>query len=283
MRLVDVLSSHTERHATADTKGAFALQNIPPGEYVLIARVEPASEKSKMLFGTKPLHVDAKNLTKMDVLIGTGVSISGRIHLDDKTTADLSKITASLEAEGISSVTALMPEVNSVQLRPDGSFTFADVPEGAYTLDFSSLPQGAYLKSTGAVDVMESGVHITQGQSPAPLDLTLSANAAQLTGVVLNNQMPAPDTRVVLLPMGNRRGQSRFFKRAITDQSGHFTMKGVIPGEYKVIALDGLDRSSMADPDFLEQFEDRGESVHLQEGGSQDVRLAAISAADATP
>jgi hypothetical protein len=60
-------------------------------------------------------------------------------------------------------------------------------------------------------------------------------------------------------------------------------MKGVIPGEYRVLALDGLDRSLMSDPDFLEQFEDRGETVRLQEGGSQDVRLAAIPAADAAP
>jgi hypothetical protein len=95
--------------------------------------------------------------------------------------------------------------------------------------------------------------------------------------------MPAPETRVVLLPAGNHRGQSRFFKRAITDQSGRFSLKGVIPGDYKVLAVYGLDRSSITDPDFLEQFEDRGESLHLQDGSTQDVRLNAIPAADAAP
>ena len=281
--LVNADGSSSERHASADAKGAFVLKNVAPGEYVLIARVEPANAKSKMLFGFKSIRVEEKNLAGIDLPIGDGVQVSGHIHLDDKTNADLGKITAALEPEGLSSVTALSPEVTSVQVRPDGSFTFADVPEGAYALDLSPLPPGTYLKSAGAVDVMESGVQVAQGQSPAPLDLTISSSAAQLTGVVLNEQMPAPDTRVVLLPTGNRRGQPRFFKRAITDQSGRFTMKGVIPGEYRVLAIESLDRSLMSDPDFLEQFEDRGETVRLQEGGTQDVRLAAIPTADATP
>ncbi len=286
--LANADGSSSDRHATADAKGAFTLPNIPPGDYVLVARVEPATQKIKMLFGRKPIHVDDKNITKIDVLIGSGVQVSGRIHIDDKTNADptkidLGKIAATLEPEGNSSVTALMPEVNGVEVKPDGSFTFSDVAEGTYSLDLSPVPAGFYLKSTGAADALETGITISQGQSPALLDLALSASAAQLTGVVLNDQMPAPDSCVVLLPAGNRRGQSRFFKRAITDASGHFTMKGVIPGDYKVLALDGIDRSSMTDLDFLEQFEDRGESVHLQEGGVQDVRLNAIPAADAAP
>jgi Carboxypeptidase regulatory-like domain len=283
LTLANADGSSSDRRATADAKGVFTLPNIPPGDYVIVARVEPATPKSKMLFGQKAIHVDDKNISKIDVLIGSGVQISGRIHVDDKTNADLTKITAMLEPEGNSSVTALMPEVNNAEVRADGSFTFVDVPEGMYSLDLSPVPAGFYLKSTGAIDVLETGVSVAQGQSPAPVDLTLTASAAQLTGVVLNDQMPAPEIRVVLVPAGSRHGQSRFFKRAITDASGHFTMKGVIPGDYKVLALDGVDRSSMNDPDYLEQFEDRGESVHLQEGGVQDVRLNTISAGDATP
>jgi Carboxypeptidase regulatory-like domain len=286
--LVNADGSSSERHATTDAKGSFALANIPPGDYVLVARVEPSVQKTKMLFGQNAIYIDEKNLTKIDVLVGSGVDISGRIHLDDKsnpdsTKIDLSKIAATLEPEGNSLVTALMPEVNGAEVRPDGSFTFVDVPVGTFSLDLSPLPSGDYLKSTGGADVLESGLTVSQGQFPAPLDLTLSANASQLTGVVLNDQMPAPGTRVVMLPMGSRRGQSRFFKRSITDQSGHFSIKSVIPGDYKVIALDGLDRTTLNDPDFLEQFEDRGESVHLQEGSIQDVRLNVIPTGDATP
>jgi protocatechuate 3,4-dioxygenase beta subunit len=281
--LVAADGSASEKHAATDAKGAFALQNVPPGDYVLVARVEPATQKIKMLFGQKPVHIEEKNLSKVDVFIGPGVQVSGRIHVDDKTSSDLSKITASLQMDGISSVTSLMPEVNGGEVRPDGSFTFSDVAEGMYSLDLNPVPAGCYLKSNGGVDVLEAGITVSQGQSPALIDLTLSASASQLTGVVLNDQMPAPDMRVVLLPVSSRRGQSRFFRRAITDASGRFTMKGIIPGDYKVLALDGVDRTSLNDPDFLEQFADRGESVHLQEGSAQDVRLNTVPAGDAAP
>jgi hypothetical protein len=281
--LVAADGSASEKHAAADAKGAFALQNIAPGDYVLVARVEPVTQKIKMLFGQKPVHVEEKNLSKVDISVGPGVQVSGHIHVDDKTNADLSKMTASLQMEGISSVTSLMPEVSGGGVRPDGSFTFSDVAEGMYSLDLNPVPAGCYLKSNGGVDVLEAGITVAQGQSPALIDLTLSASASQLTGVVLNDQMPAPDIRVVLLPVSSRRGQSRFFRRAITDASGRFTLKSIVPGDYKVLALDGVDRTSLYDPDFLEQFADRGESVHLQEGGVQDVRLNTIPGGDAAP
>jgi hypothetical protein len=272
-----------QRETTTDAKGSFELEGVPSGDYTVIARVEPQSKTSKMLWGQKSVHVGDSNLRKADVVIGPGVQVSGRIRFDEKANLDLTRIAATLEPEGDSSVTALMPGVDGISVRPDGAFTFAGVPDGTHALDFSSLPPGYYLKSTGAVDVFEAGVTVTHGQPPPMLDLILSPNPAQLIGTVSNRQMPAPAAFVVLIPQGRRGGQFRFYKRSTTDQSGRFSIKDIVPGDYKVLAFESLDRRSLADPDFLQQFEDRGESLHLPEGGTFSVSLDAITADETSP
>ena len=281
--LINKDASSFQRETAADPKGRFEFHGIPSGDYVLVARVEPQTKTSKMLWGQRALHVGENNLSKVDLAIGSGAQVTGRLHFDEKANLDLSRITVTLEAEGNSSVTALMPEVDGVSIKPDGTFTFSGVPDGAHMLNFSSLPPGYYLKSSGAIDPLESGVTVAHNQSPPMIDLTLNPNPAQLTGTVSNDQMPASGAMVVLIPQGTHGSQFRFYKRSTTDQSGRFSIKGIVPGDYKVLALEGFERGPLADPDFLQQFEDRGEAVHLQEGGTVNVSLDAILAEETSP
>ena len=281
--LINKDASSFQRETAADPKGHFEFHGIPSGDYVLVARVEPQTKTSKMLWGERALQVGESNLSKVNVAIGSGAQVSGRLHFDEKANLDLSRITVTLEAEGSSSVTALMPEVEGVSIKPDGTFMFSGVPDGTHMLNFSSLPPGFYLKSSGATDPLETGVTVAHNQSPPMIDLTLSPNPAQLTGTVSNDQMPASGAMVVLIPQGTHGSQFRFYKRSATDQSGRFSIKGIVPGDYRVLALEGFERGVLADPDFLQQFDDRGEVVHLQEGSSVNVSLDAILAEGTSP
>ena len=277
----DDASSQVE--TTTDAKGNFTLQAVPSTNYVLVARVEPSNPNTKMLWGQRPLHVGDANVRNANCTIGPGVALSGRIRVDEKANVDLTKITVDLQPHGNPSVDALMPEVNGSAVRADGTFSFLAVPEGTHSLEFSSLPEGSYMKSNGSVDILDSGLSISQNQSPPPLDFTLSLNSAQLTGTVSNDQLPASGAFVALLPQGRHSDRFSFYKRSLTDQSGRFSIKGIAPGDYKVIALVGMDRGSFADADFLQQFEDRGESVHLQEGITLSINLDATPADEVSP
>jgi len=273
----------SQREAKADAKGNFELQGITAGDYTLVARIEPINAKSKMFWGQRLLHVGNTNLRNADLRIGTGVQLNGRIRSDEKASAEFAHMTANLMPQGNSAVTALMPSVDSVSVRHDGTFTFNEVPEGMHELDISPVPQGYFLKSSATPDVLESGISISNSQSAPMLELTLSPDAAQLTGSVLNDSMPASSASVVLLPQGNRSYQSRYARRAVTDQSGRFSMKSIIPGDYKILAFQAVERSSLSDPEFLQRFEDRGESVHIREGDTLSISLDAIPAEESTP
>lgn len=272
--------SSSQVEVATDAKGNFELQAIPSRDYILVARVEPPDSKTSMLWGQRTLHVGEVNVRNANFAVGSGVPVSGRIHVDDKSNVDLTKITVDLQPDGNPSADALMPEVMSAQVRADGAFAFPSVPQGMHQVELSSLPQGYYVKSTAA-DPVENGLIVSQGASPPPLDIILSQNSAAISGSVSNDEMPAAGALVALLPEGSHSSHSALYKRSVADQSGRFLIKGIVPGDYKIVALLGVERGSAMDPEFLQQFEDRAESIHLQEGSTVNLTLDATPADEA--
>jgi protocatechuate 3,4-dioxygenase beta subunit len=279
--------SFSTRNCTTDGKGNFELHNVLPGNYELLAQIEPQTKKSKTLFGSRAINVGKVNVRKVEIVIGPGTDISGRIHLDDKaddkTKIDLSRVSVDLEPEGSSAVTALMPGVDSASVNSDGSFLFTDIPEGTYWLNFSALPAGYYMKATGGLDVLESAVTVARGQSLPTLDFALSSNVAGLEGDVSNRDGPAAGASVVVVPGGARTARSRYYRQSRTDQSGRFSMRSLIPGDYKIFAFEDVERGAYLNPDFLQPFEDRGQAVHLSEGAHLSLHLEAIPASETSP
>jgi protocatechuate 3,4-dioxygenase beta subunit len=280
-------SPSSTRESTADAKGNFELHDVFPGSYVLLAQTDPQAKNGKALFGSKTIQVGKANIAKAEITVGPGTDVSGHIHLedkvDDKAKVDLTRVSVELQPQGASSVTALMPPVDNAVVTADGSFQFIDVPEGTYLLRFSTLPAGYYAKATGGVDVLETVLTLGHNQPLPALDFTLSSKVARLDGDVSNSDQPASGAAVVLVPENGGATHVGDYRRSMTDQSGRFFMKGVIPGDYKVFAFEDLDRGASLNPDFLQPFEDRAQTVHLQEGADLNVRLEAIPASETSP
>jgi hypothetical protein len=56
-----------------------------------------------------------------------------------------------------------------------------------------------------------------------------------------------------------------------TDKSGHFSIRGVVPGDYKLLAWE--------DPEFLKEFEDRSTAISIKPNSVESRNLPVISAA----
>jgi len=280
-------ASSATRQCVADAKGNFQLRDVLPGNYVLLAEIEQPTKTSKVFFGSKPMTVGKVNMSKVEIAIAPGSDVSGHIHFEDKADdnakVDLTHISVELQPQGNSSVTALMPGVDNALVNADGSFVFSDVSQGTYLINFSPMVPGYYVKTTGAADVLETGISVSGGQPFAALDVTLSSKVARLAGDVTSSDQPAAGASVVLVPEGSRSADTQYYRRSMTDQSGRFTISNVIPGDYKVFAFEELDRGVSLNPDFLQPFEDRSQSVHLQEGGDLNVRLEIIPASEVSP
>ena len=264
--------------ASTDAKGAFEMRGIPPGSYVLMAEQFGNADPEKVLRGRVSVEVGEAGLNDADVVIGPGATISGHVRLEGKATLDFAKLTAEVDAQDDLSSLGFGPNVNNVALRPDGTFTFRDVPEGTYRIKVLPLPDGYYLKPSGEGDAAEA-VKVGRNHGAA-VELTLSAGAGRVTGTVAKDQQPSAGATIVLVPDPPRRGQPRFYRQALSDSRGNFTISGVTPGDYKLFAWQEIERGMYLDPDFLRFYEDSGKSVRVEEGANLTLQLELIPASD---
>jgi hypothetical protein len=262
-------------HATGDAKGNFELRGIPAGDYTIIAQQSSDSDTSGTKSGRKSIHLEDANLNGVEVLVARGVDVSGRIRVEGKAIVDLSQMTGTLEPTDNAAVES-SDDLENASVKVDGSFAFRDVPEGSYRINFSPIPPGLFMKA----DAGESSITVTRGQALRGLDLVLSSGVARVEGTALDGQDPAAGAAIILVPGAGRRGQPRFYKRAVADRQGRFSMQGVIPGDYQIFAFEEMQRgffSTFMDPDFLAEYEGRGKEVSLKEGETQSVQLDVIS------
>jgi hypothetical protein len=272
---------------SAGAQATFEFQGVPPGSYVLVAQQPSNSQERKTMWGRTAIEVKDTNLEHADVVVSPGVDVSGRIRVEGKTAADpnkdLSNLVGILEPQEASSLAGLTPDIDNASVKPDGTFIFREVPEGSYRINFFPVPSGSYLKSSGAADVLETGITVSRGHSPPALELVLSPGAGRIDGTVGSDEQSVPGASVVLVPDGKGRGQPNYYRQAVTDQLGRFAMRNIVPGDYTLFAWEQIDRGAYFDPEFLGQYEDRGKAVHVEEGGHLSVHLEVIPAAETVP
>jgi hypothetical protein len=173
----------------------------------------------------------------------------------------------------------------------DGTFEWKDVPPGHYSVqisDSSALPDW-FLKSeaAGSREVSDSGFGV--GGGTTTLDLLASAHGAAVDGLVTNQKdvseidEPVADAVVVAVPEERFRSHPDRYRKAVTDQSGHFTLRGLPPGDYTLYAWESVDGEAFYNPEFLKTYEGQGKALHVNEGDRASLPLKSIPASDDQP
>ena len=60
------------------------------------------------------------------------------------------------------------------------------------------------------------------------------------------------------------------------NQYGRFTLRSIVPGDYKVFAWDGAENFAYFDPDFLRRYEGGGKTMHIDESARINLDLKVI-------
>ena len=164
---------------------------------------------------------------------------------------------------------------------PMARFEWKNVSGGHYYVqisDASSLPDW-FLKSVtaGGRDAADSGFSVIGGATT--LDLVASANGAAAEGVVTNQKdEPIADAVVVAMPEARFRSHPDHYGKAVSDQSGRFTLRGLPPGDYTLFAWESIEGEAYYNPEFLKSYEGQGKALHVGEGDHASVQLKAIPA-----
>ena len=158
------------------------------------------------------------------------------------------------------------------KLMPVGRrFTLNGVAAVPFAINVGGFPDNCYLKSVryGGREVPESGIDMSGG---GPLEITLSATAASVDGVVMDkDNKPVAGAIVALIPKDGTQisGHS-------ADENGIISFKGLKPGEYKLIAWEDVEPGAYMDPDFVKPLDSKAKTVTLDASGHEAVQLKAI-------
>jgi hypothetical protein len=251
--------------ASTDAAGKFDIAAVPAGAYIASAELSENPDSSKPLMGRTTVQVGDANVDSVEVAVYPGATVSVHVRIDGDRKVTLGRTSASLKS--LENGTQNSEEFRA-QMQADGTFVFHDVSEGTYRVVLTSLPDGYYVRA--AEDGAEASVLVSHGHA-GPAEIRLASGAARIQGTVYktkNNEEPAPAATVALIPDGQRRFYSEYYRQAAADQSGNFTITNVPPGDYAVYAWQEIDRTAYMDPDFMQQYQDSGKPVHVEEGGN---------------
>ncbi len=267
--------------------GSFEIRDVSPGAYTIFATVDNAAVP---MMARQSLQITSANVEGLQLAPQAGGLIRGRLRMEAGSAArpdpgemflvlrladgDDDALGAVSVGEGLDAVA----HVNS-----DGSFEWKNVSAGRYYVqisDVSSLPDW-FLKSAtaGGREAADSGFSVSGGTTA--LDVLASANGARAEGVAMNQKdEPVSDAVVVAVPEVRFRSRPDRYRKAVTDQGGHFTLRGLSPGDYTVFAWESMDGEAYYNPEFLASYEGRGRSLHVNEGDRTSLQLKTIPAVE---
>ena len=156
----------------------------------------------------------------------------------------------------------------------DGRVAFDDLAAGSYRIIAARTAEKAY--AVGRI-LAENGqavgpnVNVTEG-AELQLRVTLIGGVASVQGIVKRGDKPASGIMVVLIP-ASPESQQDLFRRDQTDSDGSFSLPNIIPGTYKVAAIEDAWDFDWSQPSALARYAQNGQPVTISAGKTGTIRL----------
>jgi len=271
--------------------GTFVFHDVSPGNYTIMASVEGSQVP---MTARQSLQVGSTNVDGLRLSPQPGAMVQGRLHFESRNQLrfDPERIFLTLQladaAEESDTASVLRESFSNItHVAADGSFQWSDVPAGNYYVQIMGDGEtngGWYLKSvsSGGRDVNDAGIAVNGGA--VTLDLVASANGGVADGVVVNNKgEPFANAVIVAVPEQRLRGRVDHYRKTTADQTGHFSLHGLRPGDYTVFAWESVEGEAYYNPDFVKNFDGQGNTLHIAEGGHNSMQVRLIPGSEDQP
>jgi protocatechuate 3,4-dioxygenase beta subunit len=228
----------------SDDKGAFRIEGVLPGHYLIYPRNDPSSNS----FG-EPISFDVKNedVSDLEIKMSRGASISGVVVVegvnDPGLRNKLSQLGVSAIVQSQPPPTTLRDRVSdafaSSHISSDGSFRVAGLPPGKATIHFSRNSPSAPKEFT-ILRVERNGQDITngmvigQGEQLTGVRVVIGAGSGAIRGQV---KIKGGQLEGVRLSLYVRRASdaNNFYRSIELDTHGRFAIEKLFEGDYELI------------------------------------------------
>jgi hypothetical protein len=146
---------------------------------------------------------------------------------------------------------------------PNGDVHFEGIPAGRYAIVATSPGKEYFVSQTSSFGSVTSGnsFDLAPGSSPS-LSALLVSGTASVEGFVKRSGKAAAGVMVVLLPTDSE-SNIELFRRDQSDFDGSFVLRDVVPGSYKVIAIEDGWNVDWSVPTVLVRYTPRGQKVTI--------------------
>lgn len=274
---------------SVDPQGRFQMQNVPPGEYRLVARAStngtfgpPGPDPSAPVpeSASLPLTVN-DDVENVYVRLSPGATITGQIQFDGEPPVQSGSQPAQLRVNAQPGDPMNQMGFGSPRpalVNPDLTFTLKGL-QGEELLRTGA--PGTTLKSVllGGEDITDTPHEFKDGER---VTIVLTTHTAIVQGTVTDDK-GAPATEVSLMMFSDDKttwhGNSVRTRRSGVDQIGQFKLQQVLPGTYLIVAMP---RESLmlplTDPSTFEQYSKYATPVVVGDGETRTVNLKVVTA-----
>ncbi len=272
---LDLMAMNRNMSSWRGPSGEFEIKGVRPGSYFV--RAHWFDGPNQQMTGSAAVEVTDRDVEGVPVMLAPGLEVSGSIRSEDGQAALVSGM--SVMAEGRAGRFSPMGS-GTGRVKDDGTFQIANLGPDQYDVRVMGLPSGYFIRGIrlAETDVRENGLNLSGGGSAAGMEIVLSGKAAQLEGTVADAKgNPLRSAAVVLRPKSGKAWELAAMQPVASDQNGKFRLQGLAPGEYHLIAFEGVESAEAMDPDFFKEYESKAETVKLAESAAETRAVKAVT------
>jgi len=236
--------------------GVYEVAGLPPGDLTLTLQ-DSGSGQHEM----RTIRANAADGESIDAR-GTGLtaSVSGKVLGTDVAAAKMQANVVLIGKQGWT---------YSSKLEKDGLFSFPGVDADTYQVQVHASTD-EYVKEVSATGAKASAEEVTiEGTDDVQLVIRMARGHGQVKGVVKAEGKLQAGAMVLLVPASDTVSGETLGRHARMDQSdsdGTFTLGGIFPGKYVLMAIeDGWDLD-WQDPEVLRPYREKGQPLEIAAG-----------------
>ena len=263
----------TPRGAAVREDGSFTLTGMTPGTWLLSASGQDAMYGGpgdvEREFAELSVGIGEEDVTGVVLVMSRAGTVRGRLTFEGSPPANAASLMVMSRPLEMDTQRMMMGGGRPVKVAPDGTFELTGLT-GTVILGTTGLPGGDWGVASirhGGRDVYDTGLEVPMGRLVSGVEIVMSQERTKLTGTVTDDRgSPIKDFFVLAFHEDREKWfapSGRYLMPGRGNQEGIFTIGGLPPGRYVVVAMEALDTSSYGDPDELERLRGFGTVVTL--------------------
>jgi hypothetical protein len=155
--------------------------------------------------------------------------------------------------------------------------TQPSIPPGGYRIDIPVIASGMFLRSAtvSGRDVLSGGLQV---DADIDLEVVLGLGGGRIHGHVTSSEDSegVGEAIVALVPSGLSRNAMPLYRSSVSDILGNFEIESIAPGDYHLFAWRKLEGETFRNPQFMDQYAERGTPVRVRQGETLAADLVVI-------